>query len=83
MAIIPTIIQALAALYVLGVALLALNRMGPSTRHLVRLSYLALAGGAMAAIASSYVARDIFECIFALGVALYMAVDRRKTEVKS
>jgi len=77
---IVSIIQAVAAIYVLGVTLLALNRMGPSTRHLVRWSYLALAGGAMAAIASCFGARDIFECIFAVGVALYMAADRRKAK---
>lgn len=77
---IVSIIQAIAAAYVLGVTLLALNRMGPSTRHLVRLSYIALAGGAAAAIASCFGARDIFECIFAVGVALYMAVDRRKAK---
>ncbi|MBY0241965.1 MAG: hypothetical protein K2X55_21900 [Burkholderiaceae bacterium] len=77
---IVSVIQAVAALYVLGVTVLALNRMSPATRHLVRWSYLALAGGAMAAVASCFGARDVFECIFAVGVALYMAVDRRKAK---
>lgn len=80
---IVSIIQGIAGLYVLSVALLALNRMNHKTRHLVRLSYLALAGGAMAAVASCFGARDIFECIFAVGVALYMAVDRRKAKASS
>lgn len=77
---IVSIIHAVAALYVLGVTVLALNHMSPATRHLVRWSYLALAAGAMAAVASCFGARDIFECIFAVGVALYMAADRRKAK---
>lgn len=78
-----SIIQAVAALYVLGVGLFALNRMGPETRHLVRFAYITLVGGAAAAIVSCFSPRDIFDCVFAVGVAFYMAVDRRKGKVAS
>lgn len=74
-----SIVQGAAALYVLGVAVVALNRMGPRTRHLVRWSFIALGAGAAAAAASSVVGgRDIFECIFAVGVALHLAGNQRK-----
>jgi hypothetical protein len=79
---IVSIIQAVAAFYVLVVGVLALNRMGPATRHLVRFAYIALVGGAAAAIVSCFAPRDIFECVFAVGVALYMAADRRKGKVE-
>lgn len=77
---IVSIIQAAAALYVLYSGVMALNRMSAQTRHSVRLSYVALVGGAAAAIASCVGARDVFECIFAVGVALYLAVNRRKVK---
>jgi hypothetical protein len=79
---IVSIIQAVAALYVLGVGLLALNRMSHATRHLVRFAYVALVGGAAAAVLSCFSQRDIFDCVFAVGVALYMAVDRRKEKAE-
>lgn len=78
---IVSIIQALAAFYVLCSGVMALNRMTARTRHSVRLSYVALVGGAAAAIASCIGARDFFECIFAVGVALYLAVNRRKVKL--
>lgn len=77
---IVSIIQAAAALYVLGMGLLALNRMSHSTRHVVRLAHVALVGGAAAAVASCFGARDIFECVFAVGVALYIATDQRRNK---
>jgi hypothetical protein len=75
-----SVIQALAALYVLVKGISALNRMGPATQNLVRLSYIALVTGAAAAVISTFASRDIFECVFAVGVALYMATNRRKAK---
>lgn len=75
---IVSIIQAAAALYVLGMGLLALNRMSASTRHIVRFAHVALVGGSAAAVASCFAARDLLECLFAVGVALYIAADRRR-----
>jgi hypothetical protein len=77
---IVSIIQAVAAIYVLGVGLCALNKMSAATRHVVRFAYVALVGGAAAAILSCFAPRDIFDCVFAVGVALYMAADRRETK---
>lgn len=76
-----SIIQGAAALYVLGVAVAALNRMGARTRHLVRWSFIALGAGATAAAASSVMGgRDVFDCMFAVGVALHLAGNRRRME---
>lgn len=73
-----SIIQAAAALYVLCMGLLALNRMSPNTRLMTRYAHVALVGGAAAAVASCLVARDVLDCLFAVGVALYIAADRRR-----
>lgn len=73
-----SIIQAVAALYVLCKGLLALNRMSSSTRHMTRYAHVALVGGAAAAVAGCLVARDVLDCIFYVGVALYIAADRRR-----
>jgi uncharacterized membrane protein YfcA len=54
--------------------------MSAATRHVVRFAYVALVGGAAAAILSCFAPRDIFDCVFAVGVALYMAADRRETK---
>lgn len=80
---ITSIIQGAALLYVVMIGILALNKMGPATPHDVRYGYIALVAGAVAGLASSFAARDIFECIFAVGVALYMAVDRRKAKAST
>lgn len=74
-----SIIQGLAALYVLLIGLCSLNRMGPRTRHLVRYSYVALTTGALACLASCFYNRDLFGCAFAVGVAMHFAFNRRKT----
>lgn len=74
------ILQAIAALYVLGVGLIALNRMSHSTAHTIRAAYLTLTAGALALLASAVGATPTskLECAFAIGVALYLAADRRK-----
>lgn len=71
------IVQIVASMYVMGVGLLALNRMSHSTRHAVRWAYVALVAGAASSVASCFVARDVFECIFTVGVALFMAFNQR------
>ncbi|KQW96986.1 hypothetical protein ASC94_09265 [Massilia sp. Root418] len=78
MAVVFSIIQGLAALYVLCVGLGALNRMGGNTQLVVRWSYIALTAGALAALVSCFYSRDLFECLFALGVAAHFAFNRRK-----
>lgn len=75
---IVSIVQSLAALYVLLIGLCALNRMSPRTRHVLRISYVALTTGAVAAIASCFYERDLFGCVFAVGVAMHFAFNRRK-----
>jgi len=75
--IIVPIIQALAGLYVLAVGLIALNHMGVHTANRVRISYLALTSGSLAAIASAFGNPGIAESIFVTGVALYLMVNRR------
>jgi hypothetical protein len=75
--IITSIIQGLAALYVFFVGVIALNKMDKQTAHAVRYAHIALVAGSAAGIASGFVARDIFECVFAVGIALYLAGNRR------
>ncbi len=69
-------IQVLASIYIFFVGTMALNRMTDKTRNARRYSYVALVVGSAASIASGFVSRDIFECIFAVGVALYLAATR-------
>lgn len=72
-----SIIQAIAGLYVVYASLMALNKMDKRTPHMVRYAHIALVCGSAAGVASSFVARDVFECAFAVGIALYMAGNRR------
>jgi hypothetical protein len=74
------IIQDLASAYIFFVGTMALNRMTNKTRHAVRYAHIALVVGSAAGIASGFVARDIFETIFAVGVALYLAANQRAGE---
>jgi hypothetical protein len=74
---ITSIIQACALLYVFYLGVLALNKMGPRTPHAIRYAHIALVAGSAAGVASCIAARDIFECVFAVGIALYMAGNRR------
>jgi hypothetical protein len=74
------IVQDLASAYIFLVGVMALNRMTSETRHAVRYAHIALVVGSAAGIASGFVARDIFETIFAVGVALYLAANQRSGE---
>lgn len=74
-------IQACAALYIFYVSVVALNRMTKTTSPLARLAYIALACGAGAGFVSCFVARDLLECAFAVGVALFLAGNRRTTKI--
>lgn len=71
-------IQALAGLYVFHASVMALNRMDSRTSHAMRLAHVALAAGSAAMVVSCFVARDIFECLSAVGIALYVAGNRRE-----
>ncbi len=72
-----SIIQGFAALYILWRGLIALNSMNRHTRGIVRFSYLALAVGAMASVASCFVLRDLFQCVFVVAVAVYLYCNKR------
>lgn len=74
-----SIVQGLAALYVLLIGLYTLNRMGPRTGHGMRFSYVSLTTGAVAALALCFYSSDLLVCIFAVGVAAHFAFNRRKT----
>lgn len=76
-----SIIQAVAALYIFYVSVVALNRMTKTTNPLARMAYIALACGSAAGFVSCFVARDLLECAFAVGVALFLAGNRRTTKL--
>lgn len=82
---ITSAIQAVAALYIFYVSVVALNRMSKTTNQLIRVAYIALACGSAAGFVSCFVARDLLECdllecAFAVGVALFLAGNRRTTK---
>lgn len=74
---IASIIQGLAALYVFYASTMALNKMDKATRPVIRYAHISLVAGSAAGVASCIAARDIFECLFAVGIALYVAGNRR------
>lgn len=76
-----SIIQAVASLYIFYVSVVALNRMTKDTRQLIRVAYIALACGSAAGFMSCFVARDLLECAVAVGVALFLAGNRRTARV--
>lgn len=78
----PTsIIQAAAALYIFYVSVVALNRMTKNTRPMARWAHIALACGSAAGFVSCFAARDILECAFVVGVALFIAGNRRSIQL--
>lgn len=77
------IIQAIACLYVFYISTLSLNKMTKKTPNNIRFAHVALLAGSAAGFASCIAARDIFECLFAVGIAIYVAGSRRKDEVSN
>lgn len=74
------IIQAIACLYVFYVSTISLNKMTKATPNKIRFAHVALLAGSGAGFASCIAARDVFECLFAVGIALYVAGSRRENE---
>ena len=70
-------VQGIAALYILWRGLIALNSMNRRTRNSVRFAYIALVVGAMAAITSCFVMRDISQSVFVAGVAAHFYFNKR------
>ncbi len=73
-----TFIQVAAGLYILWRCVLLLNHMTRDTRWAVRLATALLAAGACATVASCFMARDVFDCLFTVGVAAYFACNQRR-----
>jgi len=74
------IIQAIACLYVFYVSTISLNKMSKATSNKIRFAHVSLLAGSAAGFASCIAARDVFECLFAVGIALYVAGSRRENE---
>lgn len=77
---ITPIIQAIACLYVFYISTMSLNKMSRKTPNNIRFAHVSLLAGSAAGFASCIAARDIFECLFAVGIALYVAGSRRENE---
>jgi hypothetical protein len=76
-----SIVQAAAALYIFYVSAVALNRMTKNTNPLARWAHIALACGSAAGFVSCFAARDLLECVFVVGVALFLAGNRRSIQL--
>lgn len=72
------VLQAFASLYVLSISLCAINRMGPRTAHAIRMAHLVLSSGSLAALAAAFGPGNPIACAAIVGVALYLAADRRR-----
>lgn len=77
---ITPIVQAIACLYVFYISTISLNKMSKKTPNSIRFAHVSLLAGSAAGFASCIAARDIFECLFAVGIALYVAGSRRENE---
>lgn len=82
-AMIITTVTFLAGAYIAYKALLALNKMTATTRHVIRAAHVALASTGMAFMVSCFMWRDVLGAMAALCVALYLAGNRRKGEVEN
>jgi len=74
------IIQALACIYVFYISTISLNKMTKETPNNIRFAHVSLLAGSAAGMASCVVQRDVFECLFAVGIALYVASGRRDSD---
>ena len=74
------IIQAIACMYVFYISTISLNKMTKDTPNNIRFAHVSLLAGSAAGLASCVVQRDVFECLFAVGIALYVASGRRANE---
>jgi len=71
------ILQIIACGFIAANAIIHLNRMTAKTAHIIRAGYIALAGGSVSGIASCFLKWDIFDCLFAVGVALFLIANRK------
>ena len=78
---ITSIIQGIACLYVFYVGVLSLNKMDGRTPNDVRFAHVALVVAGAAGMVSCVAARDLMECLLAIGIALYLAGTRRNIDV--
>jgi len=76
-----TTIKAIAGLYVLYIALTALNKMDGATHIMVRCAHIALACGSSAGVLACLVDRYAFDCVYYVGTALYLGWNRRALPV--
>lgn len=74
------ILQFAACVYIIAVSLFAINKMSRGTGHTIGWAYIALAVGALAEIESAYHATDVRQCVFVVGVALYLFCNRRSSD---
>lgn len=73
-----TLAQVASCGYVLFVCLMVLKAMLPSTRLLVRVSYLFLSTGAFAGIVTGIESPTFASALLGIGTALFLAVNERR-----
>lgn len=71
------LMQAAACLFIAAHSVITLNKMAKTTAFLIRASYVALATAAGSGLMSCFISYDAFECLFAVGVALYLVANER------
>jgi hypothetical protein len=72
------VLQALACLFITGHAVFALTKMSEEATLTISAAYVVLATAGACGLLSCFVMSDIFICLFAVGIALFLLGDRRK-----
>lgn len=76
------VLQAAACAFITANAVLNLNRMTAKTAPVIRYAYAILAAAGVAGTLSCFMKSDWFDCLFAVGIALFLGANRRNLNVK-
>lgn len=71
-------VQALSCLFIVGYTLFSLNRMSRGTRHTMRTADVVILVSGFAGFLSCFEKHDFLYAVFALGVAIRLASEKRK-----
>lgn len=73
-------IQAIACAFIAFHSLTMLNKMSKGTAQLIRAAYAILAASGGAGLVGCFLSYDAFNCLFAVGVALFLIANQRSAK---